>query len=196
MSLHNSAIRGQVHFVLSVNDGNILRMGDCMEKLVAKRLVVTHIKPSPQALAYRRHLYRLCLTSGTNLCEKRVAMSTLPNHDLRIPDVVTVFIPAGVAHDMSDLKKVVGSSCRRVLLPSNLTEYPNSRWIGADDAWDEFCFGEGCHQLFSASYGLMLQELEAFRSRSQDPKGVGGVLAAADDAMVANMQAAGPSSHG
>ena len=86
---------------------------------------------------------RLCLSHGSHLCEKRAALMFLPNYDLRLPSSVVIYISPGMSYDLDALKEVVGSSCRRVLLPSKLAEYPNSRWTGADTAWDECCLGEG-----------------------------------------------------
>ena len=41
----------------------------------------------------------------------------------------------------------------------------------------------GCHGLFAASYGCLLEELEGFRSRASEGKGASTVSAAADAAM-------------
>ena len=48
---------------------------------------------------------------------------------------------------------------------------------------------EGCHQLFAASYGTMLEELEGFQSRAKDGKGANTVSATADAAVDANTHA-------
>jgi len=189
-------IRGQIHFALAVNVGTgLTTFQQALTNVVRSRLRIRRGSPPAGAIAYRKHLLRLCMSRGARLVERRLALVTLPNGDWRRQDCVEVYLPEGVDCDVEQIMVVVSQALVCVLAGASFTVYPRHRWTRADESFDQVCLLEGIHGLASATFPIWAASLSSARrpgaansamaTVAADAKALADVVADAGEAAVA-----------
>ena len=128
--------------------------------------------PPRDIIPYKKHLLKLCLSRGTNLVEKRLALFGLPNGDWQRRDI-QIWVPEGVDVDASRVADVVAAALQRVVTGTRMRVYRKDRWTGAADSMDFFLLLEGIHNLAAQTWpkfqAAMIGENGPIRRAGQPP---------------------------
>ena len=158
-------ISGQINWAMALNTGtNFTRWGKHLKAVVKSKIVFRRGQTSASALAYRKHILRLCASHCPRLLARRLALCMLPNGDWRNTSDIEIFMPDGIAFDAETVRESVAESLRKCLAGRRYRIYPRSRWTRCDEAWDQFLLLEGCHGLARAAWASWAREANAVAS--------------------------------
>lgn len=177
---------GMINFQLSLRDGTgMTRFRKLLQREVATTLKISHTPPSREAVAYTRHIIRLCMSRGSRLVDKIVSMRLLPNGDWRDPTCVEVCLPDGVVVDRAVLAEVVADGICIALLGSSMDPINRSRFTHLDVKMDKWLRLEACHLLCTRIYPSWCLTASA-SARCTSFFSTGGASASSDHLMLAN----------
>ena len=159
-------LRGQLYCRLSMNAGHGLeKFRCCIRQVVADRLLVlrdaTPPSPTDGLWQYKRQTMRLSLSRGRALIPKRLSILALPNGNWQRRDKIEVYIGEGVPINRSNLAKVVGEACCRILAGQNFSAHAAHRWTGACEALDEMILLESVCGIGSHAFKLWCDQATA-----------------------------------
>lgn len=174
-------IHGQIHWSLSLRFGtNMIRFGRLLEEYVKQKIVIRRGAPPAAAMAFKRHVLRLCLSHGPRLLARKLCLLQMANGDWRRKDEITVFLPDHAEYDANVVKATVAQAMRACLAGARPSTYPRHRWTGAEAAWSEWCLLEAVHGLGSAVWALYCQGPQAVASSAAGGAPGGGSALAPD----------------
>lgn len=151
-SLMPENIHGMIHCALALQTGSAMaRFRACLREEVASRFEVRYGSPPMEAVQYKKRIFQLFVSHGSQLAMRRVFLALCPNGDWRSPRV-EYYVPPTSHHSEAELLEHVTSGLIAALCSSQPGVYPRSRWTGADLAID--CLGvmEACHRLLSTTF--------------------------------------------
>jgi hypothetical protein len=160
-------ISGMINYALSHELGTaMVRSREAIRSWVKSHIEIKHGTPPVSARRYAYQLMRLCLSRGTRLVRKILALKLLPNGDWRNHDAVEIYLPHGSDANIDDIAGVVSDGICMVCLGDKLKKIYRERWHGSDIAWDQFLRLEGVCGIASNTFPAFLTSLTGKKVQS------------------------------
>eukprot|EP00971_Amphidinium_carterae_P352411 6492583-Amphidinium_carterae.1 len=134
----DSHIQGLLHFSLALSNSSALQRfrHALAQVLLAKQFVVRVGRLPSEALAYKKFILDLFLTTGTRKDIRKHLLSSVATGDWR-KEELEVYVAAGVSYDATELRLLVIKGLIIALVSTVFHTYPRHRWTGADLSTDQ-----------------------------------------------------------
>ena len=134
-SLADGRITGVIRFGMSLNVGTAMKtFREALREILLKRATIIRERPSREAVAYRKAVLDLHVSSGPHWRVRQAILVRCLGGDWRRRDVVEILLLPGQNVALEELVAVLADEVVFALLPKEPLVYPRHRWTGADEA--------------------------------------------------------------